>query len=286
MPNAKLTVATCQIAVSADPAANGTAIRQMIGQAAVHGADVVHVGECALCGYCRMNFKSWDGYDWDTLRAATLAVLEACRAHGIWGIIGCSHGLTAPNFPHNSVYVIRPDGTIADRYDKRRCSGGDVTCYTPGDHPVTLEVKGVRCGVAICLEENFPDLWQAYADDGVTLVFHSTSVRVNDPDDSIASDRTRFLAQANAEQYQLFISAAGWCPSGRPHPGLWVSRRGIIDGQSYQPVPGLILNSIPDDEEKDAFFAMVRRFRASARDGSYYRDHMRTDPRSSDRTSP
>jgi predicted amidohydrolase len=285
MPNAKLTVATCQVAVSADPKANGAAIRQMIEEAAARGADVVHVGECALCGYCRNNFKTWDGYDWSALRTATLAVLEACQVHGIWGVIGCSHRLTPPNFPHNSVYVIRPDGTVADRYDKRRCSGGDVTCYTPGDHPVTFEINGIRCGVTICLEENFPDLWQAYADDGVTLVFQSTSVRVNDPADTITSDRTRFLAQANAEQHQLFISTAGWCSSGQPYPGLWVSRRGVIERQGEQPAPGLILNSIPNDPEKDAFFAMVRRFRVSARDGSYYRDHMRTDPRSSDRIS-
>jgi predicted amidohydrolase len=93
MPNAKLTVATCQVAVSADPTANGAAIRQMIEEAAARGADVVHVGECALCGYCRNNFKTWDGYDWSASRTATLAVLEACRVHGIWGVIGCSHRL-------------------------------------------------------------------------------------------------------------------------------------------------------------------------------------------------
>jgi deaminated glutathione amidase len=280
-----MTVATCQFAVSGDPRLNGETMRGFIGEAAAKGADVVHFSECALSGYCRPNFPTWDGYDWDALRTEAIAVMDACRLHRIWAVVGSSHRLTGENFPHNSVYVITPDGEIADRYDKRRCSMGDLTCYTPGDHPVAFEVNGVRCGIVICMEERAPELWQAYADDGVNLIFHSTSGGLNATADTKFTEMSFFLARANAQQYQVFVSQASWCPPFQEFPSLWVERGGHIVRHCERHVPGMMLHSVPNDPEGDEFYAMVRRFRATARDGSVYRDYLRHDSRSTDRTS-
>ncbi|WP_109110320.1 carbon-nitrogen hydrolase family protein [Azospirillum sp. TSO35-2] len=280
-----LTVATCQFSVSADPRTNGAEIRRFIGEAAAQGANIVHVGECALSGYCRSNFPSWEGYNWLALRDEAQRVMDACSHHGIWAVVGSSHPLSNTNHPHNSVYIVTPDGRLADRYDKRRCSPGDLTCYTPGDHPVVFEVKGVRCGVLVCMEERFPDLWQAYANDGVTLVFHSTSGSLTAAADTDWTGMTGILARANAQHHQLFISQASWCPPFQEFPSLWVERGGHAFRQCDRHVAGMMLNRIPDDAEKDGFYGMVRRFRAEARSGALYAGHRCDDPRSRDRTT-
>ncbi|BAI75297.1 carbon-nitrogen family hydrolase (plasmid) [Azospirillum sp. B510] len=280
-----LTVATCQFPVSADPRRNGAHIRAFVAEAAAQGAEIVHFGECALSGYCRANFPSWDGYDWTDLRREMRQVMDTCRRHGVWGVIGGSHRLTGGNHPHNSVYVVTPEGRIADRYDKRRCSVGDLTCHTPGDHPVIFDVKGIRCGILICMEEKFPDLWQEYSDAGVTLVFHSTSGSLTARADTDWTAMARILAQANAQQHQLFISQASWCPSFQEFPSLWVERGGHAVHHCTRHVPGLMLNRIPDDAGADAYSRMVRQFRAGARSGALYTDHYRDDPRSRDRTA-
>lgn len=284
MSTSRLTIATCQFAVSADVRGNGQAMRAQIAEAAGGGADIVHFGECALSGYCRANFPTWDGYDWDLLREETVAVLAAFRSHHIWGVFGSSHRLTGDNLPHNSVYVVTPEGVIADRYDKRRCSMGDLECYMPGDHPVVFAVNGVRCGIVICLEERFPDLWQAYADIGVDCIFHSTSCSPKATEDTIFSMIGPVLAQANAQQYQVFVSVAGWSPPFQEFPSLWVKRSGKIGGLCQRHASGMTINAIPDDPEEDRFYAMVRQFRADARRGAIYAGRISPDPRSSDRT--
>lgn len=280
-----LTVATCQFSVSADPRRNGADIRALIAEAAAQGAEIVHFGECALSGYCRANFPNWDGYDWASLRQEMEQVMETCHHHRIWTVIGSSHPLTSGSHPHNSVYIVSPEGRIADRYDKRRCSVGDLTCYTPGDYPVIFTVNGIRCGVLVCMEERFPELWQAYADEDVTLVFHSTSGSLTAREDTDWTVMSGILAQANAQQHQLFVSQASWCPAFQEFPSLWVERGGHTVRRSQRHVPGLMLNRIPDDAGKDDHSRMVRRFRAEARSGALYADHYRDDPRSRDRTA-
>src|SRR5262249_46239794 len=119
------------------------------------------------------------GFDWARLETATRRVLDVARRTGIWIILGSTHRLTGRHKPHNCVYVINSSGAIVDRYDKMFCAGdksgrrGDLAHYSPGDHFVVFTVKGVRCGVLICYEYAFPELYREYKRLGVQLIFHS-----------------------------------------------------------------------------------------------------------------
>jgi predicted amidohydrolase len=175
-------VATCQFPVSADVDANRRHILSQLDEAARQGARVAHFPEAALSGYAGVDhegFAAWAPPRWDRLRQATRQVAAHCGRLRTWAVLGSAHQLSDGRKPHNCLYVISDRGEIADRYDKRFCSGdeaatsGDLAHYSPGDHPVTWDIDGVRCGALICYDYRFPELYRQYAALGVQLVFHS-----------------------------------------------------------------------------------------------------------------
>ena len=111
------------------------------------GAEIVHFSECALSGYGGANHDTLDGFDWDTLRAKTQEIMALAATLKLWVALGSMHQLTPPNKPHNSLYLINPQGRIENRYDKRFCTQGDLDYYTPGSRFVTFDLNGVRCSL-------------------------------------------------------------------------------------------------------------------------------------------
>ena len=145
-----LRVATCQFPVEPDVLANASYIKKQMRQAAGQGCDLAHFSECALSGYAGVDFPSFKKYDWQLLKECTEEILTLAGELKLWTILGSSHKLTGNHKPHNSLYVINDRGKMIDRYDKRFCTGilkpkptMDQCHYTPGNHPVTVKVKGV-----------------------------------------------------------------------------------------------------------------------------------------------
>jgi predicted amidohydrolase len=143
------------------------------------GADVVHFPEGALSGYVGADRASHADVAWEVVRDCALRIKELAGELGLWVILGTSHRLTAPNKPHNSLYIIDDHGQLVDRYDKRFCAGdasgttGELAHYTPGDHPCLFGIRGVRCAALICHEYRYPELYRDYKRQGAQLVFHS-----------------------------------------------------------------------------------------------------------------
>ncbi|MBL9216830.1 MAG: carbon-nitrogen hydrolase family protein [Opitutaceae bacterium] len=174
-----LVLATCQFPVDRDPAVNRRHIAAQLREARRRGAHLAHFPECALSGYAGVEFPSFAGYPWPVLAEQLRAVRELARRLRIWVVLGSSHRLTGRHRPHNCLYVIDARGRIVDRYDKRFCTGrpgrarGDLRHFTPGDHFVTFRVRGFRCGVLICHDFRYPELYRAYRRLGVDLLLHS-----------------------------------------------------------------------------------------------------------------
>jgi len=175
----KISVATCHFPVDADISRNEKYVVSQVRSAREFGADVAHFPEACLSGYAGTDFASYRGFDWPRLEAATLHILDVAKQTGLWVILGSTHRLTGRHKPHDCVYIIDSSGRLADRYDKMFCSGdgngrsGDLAHYSPGNHFTTFTLKGIRCGVLICYEYAFPELYREYKRRGVQLVFHS-----------------------------------------------------------------------------------------------------------------
>ena len=102
------------------------------------------------------------------------------KSLGVWVLLGSTHQLSAKHKPHNCIYVIDDQGAIVERYDKRFCTGTDgksptldLIHYSPGNHMTTFEIDGFQCGVLICYDYRFPELYRELQQDGVQVLFQS-----------------------------------------------------------------------------------------------------------------
>ncbi len=236
-------IATCQFAVGPDIADNASHIVSLMRQAAQEKADVAHFSECALSGYASVDFTSFEGYNWTLLREKTQEILDAARQLGLWVVLGSSHRLTNPNKPHNCLYLITPQGTIADRYDKRFCTESDLNHYTPGSRFVLFDLNGVKCTLLICFDLRFPELYRQLYKHGARCVFQSFyNARQDAP--SVHTHIMRQTMQANAANNGLWASVANSCAWLCPYSSCFIQPDGKIISQMQDHTEGLILNTV------------------------------------------
>ena len=270
-------IAVAQTPISADPRANGSAIRSAMHRAASRGARLIQFPEGALSGYAKEQIHSWRDVDWEVIRAELDEVADLAEKLRLWVLLGSAHRLTAPNLPHNSLYVISERGIVVDRYDKRICSNTEITSfYHPGFDPIVFEIDGLKFGCALCIEVSFPELFAEYERLGVDAVLLSAY-----PVESIFAIKAR--AHAANNNY--------WIAQSVPNQTSHLFRSALIgpDGTTIaqvQPGDDLLIAEI--DRTDPAFRVAVdlaRPWRTLARAGEIYTSRRVDDPRSNDRTS-
>ncbi len=172
-PTSNLRIATCQFPVSASPTENANYIREFMHKAAGAGAHLLHTSEASLSGYAGSDFPAFEKYNWDALRKETSGLRALAKDLRMWLVLGSAHFLDEHTKPTNCLYLIDPEGKIADRYDKCFCTGGDQKHYSAGDRLVTRDIRGVRIGLAICYDICWPQFYVGYRELGVTVMVHS-----------------------------------------------------------------------------------------------------------------
>lgn len=248
MPIGAVKIATCQFPVSADIKANALQIQKLMQKGADARADIVHFSECALSGYASVDFDSFDGYNWDLLKDKTLEIIDWAGQLKMWIVLGSSHRLTEPNKPHNSLYLISPEGKLVDRYDKRFCTGIDLENYTPGDHFVHFEVNGVKCSLLICFDLRFPELYRILYKNGIKCIFQSFyNARQQGP--SVHSEIMRQTMQANAANNSFWVSMTNSCGWFCPYPSCFIQPDGRIVSQLEDHKEGLVINTVDLSEK-------------------------------------
>lgn len=272
-----------QFAVSADPARNGAAIRHYMRKAHDGGADAVHFSEAALSGYAGVDFKSWQGYLWDELRNQTERIVDEARRLKLWTIVGSSHPLTAPHLPHNSLYVIGPDGALVDRYDKRFLTPGDVNFYSAGDHWTVFDVCGVRCAALICFDLRFPEVYRELKRQGVELIFQSFHNARTRPDKRrVHWHIMRQTAQAHCGMNGFWMSANNSSAWYSRYPSVFIAPDGVIERQLPMNRAGMMVNEVDTGRE---FYDLAAEARPVAMAGELHFGQVVDDVRSRSRTS-
>lgn len=287
-----LRVATCQFAVEPDIAHNRRWVLDQITEAADGGADVAHFSECALSGYAGVDVAGTADIDWSALRAATQDIAKAAQRAKLWLVLGSTHWLDDDTKPHNCLYVINPQGRIADRYDKRFCTGQsgkqptlDLCHYSPGNRSVTFKIRGITCGVAICYDYRFPELYRDLKRAGAQIVFHSyhnaRKTVVDDPKYNIWKTIVPATMQCRAAENHLWISAN----NSTARPSMWASFAvrpdGLITGQLKQHRPGVLLTDMTLDP---SFFDAPGLWRERAMNAVLHSGELVDHPRSRDLT--
>jgi len=258
-----LKVATCQFPVSADIKANFGHVTALMQNAAQQNADIVHFSECAISGYASVDFDCFDNYDWNLLKGKTLEIIALAGQLNIWVVLGSSHRLTEPNKPHNSLYLISPEGKLVNRYDKRFCTGIDFENYTPGNHFVHFEINSVKCSLLICFDLRFPELYRQLYRDGVKCVFQSFyNARQQGP--SVHSEIMRQTMQTNAANNGFWVSITNSCGWFCPYPSCFIQPDGRIIAQLEDHKEGLMMNTI---DLSETFYDPSAPYRDMAIDG-------------------
>lgn len=278
--NGKLRIASCQFPISGDISENYYWIRNQIIEAKLKKADIVHFPECALSGYMGSDMKSLDNFDWNELFVATDSVMKLAKELRIWVILGSMHKLSENNKPHNSLYVINSEGNIVDRYDKRFCTESDLKHYSPGDHFVTFSINGVKCGLLICYDIRFPELYRQYRKLDVDMIFQSFYNAKAKPG-SIHPVIMHVTAQAMAASNYFYMSLTN-SSARESWPCYFITPDGLVQNKLAVNVPGVLISDI--DLSRD-YYDASRPFRSDAIDGKLNSGKVVDDPKSVNRTS-
>ena len=296
----RLSVATCHFPVSADVRRNACYVLHQMRVARRLGADVAHFPEACLSGYAGSEFKSYRGFDWDLLQACTRDVLVLAGTLRLWVVVGSAHRLTGRHKPHDSVYVISDRGVIVDRYDKRFCGSEELVHYSPGNHFVVFTLKGIRCGVLVCYEYAFPELYREYKRRGVRLVFHSFHAGHMSPGDvraigqkigpefhrlnrgsSYPEIRMPPSVQAAATANHIWVSCSNTSARHSCFPSFFVRADGVITGRLRRNVAGVLMSTV---DTRQPLYDCTAAWRDRAMRGVFHSGVVVSDQRSRERT--
>jgi len=242
-PKGLLRIATCQFAVSGSIRRNAGTICEMLRKAARARADIAHFPECALSGYAGVDFESFDSFDWSLLKERTERVMALAGKLGVWVVLGSTHRLSGSNKPHNCLYLISPQGKLADRYDKRFCLAKELAYYTPGNRFVTFDVNGVRCALLICFDARFPELYRRLYKRKVNCILQSFyNARQKGP--SVHTHIIRQTMQTRAATNYFWVSMANASGYYSPYPSCFIQPDGRIVRQLKTNRAGLMVNII------------------------------------------
>ena len=287
-------MATCQFAISADIESNRDMVMRQMRLAKQEGADVAHFSETCLGGYAGVDFDSFDGYDWDLLKRCTLRITALAKELGIWVVLGSNHRLSGDNKPHNSLYLIDKSGEIIDRYDKMFCTGnregtsGDLKHYSPGSRFVVFDLKGVTCGLQICHDMRYPELYREYKKLGAQLMFHSyyngkrTFSDPDDPDQNIHKVITEPTMQTYAAVNSMWISTNNTSTKESSWPSFFVRPDGVVTGRLKRNAEAILITTV---DTGNTYYDASRAWRDRAMNGVFHSGTLVTDPRSDDRRS-
>lgn len=242
------------------------------------GAGLVHFPEAALSGYVKSDIRDWADVDWDVVHAELASIADLAGELALWTVIGCNRRLTAPNLPHNSLFVISDTGEIVTRYDKRFCSNSELNgWYTPGLAPCVFEAGDLRFGCALCIEIHFPELFLDYGARGVDCLLFSA----NDRDPIFWT-----MAQAYAAANNFWVSMATPAQCGKALASGVAGPNGApLARAEADDTPQVLVTTLDTaDPAFDVALTKARPWRRLARQGGIYDEKRVDDPRSRIRT--
>lgn len=172
-------------------------------RAAAAGAGLLVASELYLTGYALGDRVAERAEAADGPGARAVARIAA--AHGVAVTYGYPE--RAADAVHNSVQLIGPTGERLANYRKTHLYGGfETRHFTPGDDLVVqADLDGLRVGLLVCYDVEFPEAVRAHALAGTDLLLVPTALMR--PYETVAHT----VLPARAWENQLYIAYANRC---------------------------------------------------------------------------
>lgn len=221
-------VAVCQLNAQDDPARNLSLARGLLDRAAAAGADLAVLPE--YVDYLGPAGTAPPPQPIDGEFAAFFAT--AARELGMWVHAGSFHE-SGPDAAHtyNTSLIFDRSGALAATYRKihlydveltGRVSYQESRTVAPGSEPTVVAVDGVRCGLSICYDLRFPELFRRLATDGAAQVLVVPAAFML----HTGRDHWEVLLRARAIENQCYVVAAAQI--GDHEPGRTCFGRSMI----------------------------------------------------------
>ncbi len=260
-----LRIATAQFPVGADINRNLKYMSKLMQQGKQMQADVIHFPEACLGGYAGSDFKNWDGYGWGLLEDGEESLRRQAKSLGLGVIYGTHHRVSAVDIRNRLTYISRAGKRIAS-YDKRFCTHRDLEYYISGKKFACFDINGFRCGMLICFDVRFPELYREYKKRKAQVIFHSFyNARAQGA--NIHTTIMRPTLQARAASNYVFVSGCNSSGHYQSWPSVFILPDGTIVKSCRQHRTGLILNEI---STKDAYYDASVLYRDRAMRGVLY----------------
>ncbi len=244
----RLKVAACQFPVSADISKNSKYIQRFMRAAAAEAVDLIQFPESALCGYLGTDFCSFDAFDWSLLDSETKTIRDLASELELWTVVGSCHDVGGGYRPTNCLYVISDSGGVRTRYDKRRLYGREADHFSAGSDGATFTLRGYRIGLLVCYDSCFPELYESYHAQGVSILLHSYyNARSRAKGPGVLDELMVSQLRVRASDHQMWIIAAN---SSARHSRLaaCIARPDGSVVSHRRHVAGIVCHSFPDVE--------------------------------------
>lgn len=237
-----LRIAASQFPVSGNIARNARYIQAQMKEASAKRVQVIQFPETALSGYGPAHFDSFKNFEWDLLDLHTRKICELASSLNLWVILGSMRQVEG-ELPGNCAHVISNMGEVAGSYDKQRLYSNDKKYYSSGNKPLVIEINGFKCGFLICYDNCFPELYEAYRDLDVGLLFHSFYNAGNVKATSI-KDLILAIQIARAADNQMWISSSNSSKRYSPLPACIVRPDGSMV-KAKRHAAGIVIDDYP-----------------------------------------
>lgn len=137
------------------------------------------------------------------------------RTRGEWLLAGSIVESAEKGKPYNTSVLFDRHGRIRAVYRKMhlfeaRLENGAIIresdAFAPGSSPVLAEIDGWRCGLAICYDLRFPELFRHYSHRGAHILFVPSNFTQR-----TGKDHWEVLLRARAIENQCYVVAANQC---------------------------------------------------------------------------
>ena len=122
---------------------------------------------------------------------------------------------------------------------------GDRRHYSAGDHPVTFRLKGITCGLLICYDSCYPEMYNRYRHAGVTLVFHSY-YNARHPGPNILDELIPGQVQTRAADNAMWVVANNSSARHSSWPAMIVRPDGSVAKRTPRHRPSVLYHDFPD----------------------------------------